>query len=135
MHRLLVWLRIAEKTVAVLGSVSVGLAVETASIAIAVDEASLTFAHGEGEVADEIDLFTGVADRVGVHLDRVKLVLAHDRLANVYSVHVAPVADISESKVQIVALEADPVADSLHFRLFRCRIVLGLLKLLLLLRL
>ena len=39
--------------------------------------------------------------------------MTHDRLANVDTEQVAPVAHISEAKVQVVAIQAEPVADSL----------------------
>ena len=48
-------------------------------------------------------------------LDGLELVLVHDSLANVHAIHVASVADISEAKVQVRAVEADPVADSFSF--------------------
>ena len=48
-------------------------------------------------------------------LDGLELVLVHDSLADVHTVHVASVADISETEVQVGAVEADPVADSFSF--------------------
>lgn len=60
-----------------------------------------------------------------IHLDRVELVLTHDSLPHVHSVHVTPIADVSEAEVQIIALKADPVANSLHFhRLFGSYVLL-----------
>ena len=46
-------------------------------------------------------------------LDVVKLLLAHDGLSDVQTVHVAPVADVPEAEVQVVAVQAHPVAHSL----------------------
>lgn len=65
----------------------------------------------EGHVAEEVDLLFRVA---GVALDRVELVLAHDSLSNIDSVHITPVTNIPEPEVQVVALKADPVTNSLH---------------------
>ena len=39
--------------------------------------------------------------------------LVHDGLANIHAVHVASVADIAEAEVEVAAVEADPVANSL----------------------
>lgn len=51
---------------------------------------------GESHVTKKVDLFLGVA---GIHLNRFKLVLAHDGLTNVNSIHVTSVADVTEAKV------------------------------------
>ena len=69
----------------------------------------------EGHVAEDVDLLFGVA---GVALDRVELMLAHDGFSNIDSVHVTPVANIPEPEVQVVALKADPVTNSLHLSRF-----------------
>ena len=45
--------------------------------------------------------------------------LVHDGLANIHAVHVASVADIAEAEVEVAAVEADPVANSL------CQVLLG----------
>ena len=76
--------------------------------------------RGDCQVAHQIDLFfIGRAGcRRRVLLDEVKFTLAHDSLTNVDSVHVTPIADISEAKIQVVALQADPVANSLHLTRF-----------------
>ena len=76
--------------------------------------------RGDCQVAHQIDLFFigGAGRRRGVLLDEIEFALAHDSLTNVDSVHVTPVADVSEPKIQVVALQADPVTNSLHFARF-----------------
>ena len=49
----------------------------------------------------------------GGGLNSFKLLLAHDRLADVDPVKVASIADVSEAEVEVVAVEAEPVADAL----------------------
>lgn len=44
--------------------------------------------------------------------------LAHNRLTNINPVHVTSVTDVAEAEVQITALQAHPVSNALHFRLF-----------------
>lgn len=46
-------------------------------------------------------------------LDVFELLLAHDGFADVKAVQVAPVADVTEAEVEVVAVEADPVANAL----------------------
>lgn len=58
-----------------------------------------------------------------IALDVVKLMLAHDGLADVESVHVAPVAHVAEAEVQVVAVEADPVTYALSQRHFLIKLV------------
>ena len=53
--------------------------------------------------------------RINWHaLKSVKLLLAHNGLSHVHPVHVAAVADVTEAEIEVVAVEADPVAHSLR---------------------
>jgi len=54
-------------------------------------------------------------------LQLVELLLAQDRLAYVETVHIAAVAVVAEAEVQVVAVEAQPVANTLRKRLLATR--------------
>ena len=43
-----------------------------------------------------------------------QLLLAQDSLTHVKSVHVTPVAEVAEAEVEVIAVEAEPVTDSLR---------------------
>ena len=86
----------------------------------------------DGHITDQIDLvFFGGTSSLWIHLYGIELMLAHNSFSNVHSVHVAPIADVPEPKIQVVALETDPVTNSLHLiRLFGSNIWLNLSSLL-----
>ena len=60
-----------------------------------------------GHLANQVHLLF----LVGNLLEGLKLVLTHDVLAHVNSQQVASVTNVAETEVQVVAVEADPVAD------------------------
>ena len=71
--------------------------------------------RGNRHVTNHVDLLL-FGTRRRIHLDRVELVLTHDCFPDIDSVHITPIANIPEAEVQVIALKADPVANSLHFR-------------------
>ena len=70
---------------------------------------------GNCHITNQVDLLL-FGTRRRIHLDRVELVLTHDCFPDIHPVHITPIANIPEAEVQIVALKADPVANSLHLR-------------------
>ena len=49
-----------------------------------------------------------------VHLlELFKLTIAHDSLTDIESVHVTAIAAVSEAEVEVVAVQAEPVTDTL----------------------
>ena len=71
--------------------------------------------RGNRHVTNHVDLLL-FGTRRRIHLDRVELVLTHDCFPDIDSVHITPIANIPEAEIQVIALKADPVANSLHFR-------------------
>lgn len=83
----------------------------------------LAVTHSKSKITEKINLLLRAR---WVHFDSVEFMLTHDGFTNINSVHIASIADISETKINIVALKADPVSNSLHFLLFRSLILLTL---------
>ena len=46
-------------------------------------------------------------------LDLLKLLLAQNSFSDIEAIHIAPVTEVTEFKVQVVAIEAEPIADPL----------------------
>ena len=51
-----------------------------------------------------------------------------DSLANVLSIHVAPIAEVTEAEVKVITIEADPVSDSLSQDTLRSLLLCLLLR-------
>lgn len=93
----------------------------------------------ESNIADHVDLL------LWMHwiwrLESFQLLLTHDGLTHVNPIHIAAIAEVSEPKVQVVALQAYPVSNSFHFWLLSShteswriwRILIGFIQFLLLL--
>ena len=43
----------------------------------------------------------------------LKLLLAQNSFSDIEAIHIAPVTEVTEFKVQVVAIEAEPIADPL----------------------
>ena len=83
----------------------------------------------KGNFAKDLELFISVCGNWGNCLASIKLFLVHDCPADVNAKLIAPVTDISEAEVQVIAREANPVANSLHQTLTRLAILQLLLVL------
>ena len=83
--------------------------------------AGLSVVHSDltqlAELLFDVDLSSCSGGGLLLGLHALELMLVHDGLANVHAVHVASVANITEAEVQVAAVKADPVADSLTERL------------------